>query len=97
MPLRLNRAVRDPIPYFMLILHELTTNAVKYGALSVPAGGEADSVMLTKDVLDSLSTDSARANWQRIAAYGPLRAFDFAGREIEGDGRATPFPLEVRP
>lgn len=49
--------------------------------------GKADAVALTSGALESLSTDSARANWQRLAAYGILRAFDFAGRETEGDAR----------
>jgi CubicO group peptidase (beta-lactamase class C family) len=49
--------------------------------------GEADAAALTKEALASLSTTSARDNWQRLASYGPLRAFDFAGREAEGDAR----------
>jgi CubicO group peptidase (beta-lactamase class C family) len=49
--------------------------------------GKADAAALTKDALASLSTASARDNWRRMASYGPLRAFDFAGREAEGDAR----------
>ncbi len=36
-----------------------------------------------------------RAIWQRIAAYGPLRAFSLAGREIEGSRRALSYRAEV--
>jgi hypothetical protein len=63
--------------------------------LDAQLAGEPDSVMLTKDAFDSLSADMARANWQRIAAYGPLRAFEFAGREIEGDCRTLRYRAEV--
>ena len=51
--------------------------------------------MLTKEALDSLSTDPERANWRRIAAYGPLRAFDFAGCGIEGSRRTLCYRAEV--
>jgi CubicO group peptidase (beta-lactamase class C family) len=47
---------------------------------------KANSAMLTKDALDFLATDPERASWQRMAAYGPLRALDVVGREGE-DGR----------
>ena len=57
--------------------------------------GKADAVMLTKDALDSLSTDSMRANWQRIAAYGQLRAFTLTGSEIEGNRRTLSYRAEV--
>jgi CubicO group peptidase (beta-lactamase class C family) len=49
--------------------------------------GKADADALTKDARESLSTNSARANWERVASYGPLRAFDFAGSETEGNTR----------
>ena len=51
--------------------------------------------MLTKEALDSLSTDPERANWRRIAAYGLLRAFDFTGCEIEGSRRTLCYRAEV--
>jgi hypothetical protein len=57
--------------------------------------GESNSVMLTKEARDSLATDSARANWQRIAAYGRLRKFDFVGRDIDGYGSGLFYRAEV--
>ncbi|HYH87441.1 MAG TPA: hypothetical protein VEX60_18450, partial [Pyrinomonadaceae bacterium] len=49
--------------------------------------GKPDAEAFTTGARDALSTDSARANWGRFNAYGPLRAFDFAGRETEGERR----------
>jgi CubicO group peptidase (beta-lactamase class C family) len=57
--------------------------------------GEANSAMLTKEARDSLATDPARANWQRIAAYGSLRKFDFVGRDIDGYGGGLFYRAEV--
>ena len=53
------------------------------------------SVMLTKEALDSLSTDPERANWQRIAAYGLLRALNVVGREVDGSRRRLSYRAEV--
>ena len=36
-----------------------------------------------------------RAKWQRIAAYGLRHAFDFGGRESEGDSRSLRYRAEV--
>lgn len=44
---------------------------------------EAD---FTPERFKALSNESARANWQLLSAYGPLRSFDFV--EAEGAGRA---------
>lgn len=57
--------------------------------------GKTDAVMLTKEALDSLSTDPERANWRRIAAYGLLRTFDLTGCEIEGSRRTLCYRAEV--
>ena len=57
--------------------------------------GKPSAVMLTKDAFDSLSSDPERANWQRIAAYGQLRAFNLTGREIEGNRRTLSYRAEV--
>jgi hypothetical protein len=51
--------------------------------------------MLTKDAFDSLSSDPERGNWQRIAAYGQLRAFTLTGSEIEGNRRTLSYRAEV--
>lgn len=56
---------------------------------------KASSVMLTKDALVSLSTDPERANWQRIAAYGLLRALNVVGRDSEGSRRRLSYRAEV--
>lgn len=45
---------------FAMALHELATNAVKYGALSTDAG----SVLLTWDILDGVGSDQLRFRWQ---------------------------------
>lgn len=57
--------------------------------------GKPNAAMFTKDAFDSLSSAPERAIWQRIAAYGPLRAFSLAGREIEGSRRALSYRAEV--
>ena len=49
--------------------------------------GKTDAAAFTKEALASLSNASARDNWRRLASYGTLRAFDFAGREAEGGAR----------
>lgn len=49
--------------------------------------GKPDTGALATGAFESLSTNSARANWQRFASYGQLRAFDFAGSEAAGDTR----------
>jgi CubicO group peptidase (beta-lactamase class C family) len=56
---------------------------------------KTSSAMLTKDALDSLATDPERASWQRVAAYGPLRALDVVGREAEGDRRKLSYRAEA--
>ena len=57
--------------------------------------GKPSAVILTKDAFDSLSSDPERADWQRIAAYGQLRAFTLTGREIEGGRRTLSYRAEV--
>ena len=57
--------------------------------------GKPSAEMLTKDAFDSLSSDPERADWQRIAAYGQLRAFTLTGREIEGSRRTLSYRAEV--
>jgi CubicO group peptidase (beta-lactamase class C family) len=56
---------------------------------------KTSSVMLTKEALESLSTDAERANWQRIAAYGLLRALNVVGREVDGSRRRLSYRAEV--
>ena len=51
---------------FTMALHELATNAVKYGALATDAG----SVLLTWDILDGVGPDRLRVRWQESG--GPL-------------------------
>ena len=43
----------------------------------------------------TLSSDPERGNWQRIAAYGQLRAFTLTGSEIEGNRRTLSYRAEV--
>jgi hypothetical protein len=57
--------------------------------------GKTNSVILTKDALDSLSSGPERTSWQRIAAYGQLRAFNLTGSEIEGNRRWLSYRAEV--
>lgn len=76
--LRALRIQRDEDPQTGARLRELLRGQL---------AGKADAEALTKDARESLSTNSARANWQRVASYGQLRGFDFAGRETEGDRR----------
>ncbi|MCJ2125614.1 sensor histidine kinase [Methylobacterium sp. J-077] len=51
---------------FAMALHELATNAVKYGALSMDDG----SVLLTWNILDGVGSDRLRFRWQESG--GPL-------------------------
>jgi len=78
---------RDEDPQTTVRLRELLNGLL---------AGKPSSVMLTKDALDSLSSDPERANWQRIAAYGLLRALDFAGREFEGNRRTLSYRRMVK-
>jgi CubicO group peptidase (beta-lactamase class C family) len=77
---------RDEDPQTTARLRELLTGLL---------ADKTSSAMLTKDALNSLSTDPERASWQRIAAYGPLRALDVVGREVEGSGRRLSYRAEV--
>ena len=66
---------------FAMALHELATNAVKYGALSTDAG----SVLLTWDILDGVGPDRLRFRWQESGGppvIPPTRA-GFGSRMIE--------------
>jgi hypothetical protein len=71
------------------------TTAQLRGLLDGLLAGKPNAAMLTKDAFDSLSSDPERANWQRIAAYGRLRAFNLAGREVGGGRRTLSYRAEV--
>ncbi len=66
---------------FAMALHELATNAVKYGALSTDAG----SVLLTWDILDGIGSDRLRFRWQETAGppVVPPTRTGFGSRMIE--------------
>lgn len=66
---------------FAMALHELATNAVKYGALSTDSG----SVLLRWDILDGVGTDRLRFRWQETGGptvTSPTRT-GFGSRMIE--------------
>jgi D-alanyl-D-alanine carboxypeptidase len=63
------------------------TSARLRDVLSTQLAAKPDAAALTKEALASLSNASARDNWRRLASYGPLRDFDFAGREDVGGAR----------
>ena len=77
---------RDEDPHTTARLRELLNGLL---------AGKPSSVMLTKDAPDSLSSNPERANWQRIAPYGLLRALDFAGRAFESNRRTLSYRAEV--
>lgn len=66
---------------FAMALHELATNAVKYGALSTDAG----SVLLTWDILDGIGSDRLRFRWQESGGptVTPPTRTGFGSRMIE--------------
>ncbi|MBO1021923.1 PAS domain-containing protein [Methylobacterium sp. SD274] len=66
---------------FAMALHELATNAVKYGALSTEIG----TVLLTWDILDGEGMEQLRFQWEEAggpAVVPPTRA-GFGSRMIE--------------
>ncbi|NEU14993.1 PAS domain-containing protein [Methylobacterium sp. BTF04] len=66
---------------FAMALHELATNAVKYGALSTEAG----RVELTWDILDGVGSDRLRFRWQETDGprVSPPTRTGFGSRMIE--------------
>ena len=66
---------------FAMALHELATNAVKYGALSSDGG----SVLLTWDILDGVGSDRLRFRWQETGGppVVPPTRTGFGSRMIE--------------
>jgi PAS domain S-box-containing protein len=66
---------------FAMALHELATNAVKYGALSTEAG----SVLLTWDILDNDGLERLRFTWEEAGgpAVAPPSRMGFGSRMIE--------------
>ncbi|TXM95457.1 PAS domain-containing protein [Methylobacterium sp. WL116] len=66
---------------FAMALHELATNAVKYGALSTAAG----SVLLTWDILEVDGLERLRFTWEEAGgpAVAPPTRAGFGSRMIE--------------
>lgn len=66
---------------FVMALHELATNAVKYGALSVEAG----RVIVNWDIVDGTAPERLRLRWEEIGgpAVTPPTRTGFGSRMIE--------------
>ncbi|WP_407519558.1 HWE histidine kinase domain-containing protein [Methylobacterium oryzisoli] len=66
---------------FVMALHELATNAVKYGALSVEAG----RVIVSWEIVDGLAPERLRLRWEELGgpAVTPPTRTGFGSRMIE--------------
>jgi hypothetical protein len=54
-----------------------------------------DSEMLTKDLVQTLSTERSKTEYQRIASFGKIKKMDFVGKEISDDKTIYRYRVET--
>ncbi len=54
-----------------------------------------DSEMLTKDLVQTLSTERSKTEYKRIASFGKIKKMDFVGKEISDDKTIYRYRVET--
>ncbi|MGI8668542.1 MAG: serine hydrolase domain-containing protein [Aridibacter sp.] len=64
-------------------------------ALEGVLNNKLDSELLTKDLIESLSTERSTAEYKRIASFGKIKKMDFVGDEISEDKKIYRYRVET--